>query len=259
MTAEESAQVFRLAYVPGVMPAKWVRVFEERRPGVAVELVDCPAADVARRLRAGLVDAALARPDVGDVDGLSVIRLYDEVPVAVVPKDHVFTAVDEVAAADLAGEQYLLPDDDVLGWTGNPGTVIEHRPETTAAAVELVAAGLGVLVVPMSLARLHHRRDLTYRPLADGPAASVGLLWVAAAGDAPTPELVEEFIGVVRGRRPGSSRGQSEPAPKRSAKEKAAARRASLEASGKVPPRPAKGGKSSGRSQPSKGRRRTGR
>lgn len=258
MTVEENTPVFRLAYVPGVMPAKWVRIFGERRPGVEVQLVDCPAAEVADRLRAGAADAALARPGDGD-EGLSVIRLYDEVPVVVVPKDHVFTAVDEVAVADLAGEQYLLPADDVLGWSGNPGTVIDHRPDTTAAAVELVAAGLGVLVVPMSLARLHHRRDLTYRPLTDGPSTPVGLLWVEATSDDPTPELVEEFIGVVRGRRPGSSRGQSEPTPKRSAKEKAAARRASLEAAGKVPPRPAKSGKSSGRPPAARGRRRTGR
>ncbi|WP_024332620.1 LysR substrate-binding domain-containing protein [Gordonia hirsuta] len=226
---------FRLAYVPGVMPAKWVRTFEQRRPGVEVDLIACPAAGAAALVRAGGADAVLGRPSADGDDGLALIRLYDEVPVVVVPTDHVLTAADELTVQDLADERYLLPHDDVLGWTGRPGTLIDHRPDTTADAVELVAAGLGVLVVPMSLARLHHRRDLTFRPLTDGPAAPVGLLWRE-----PTGELVEEFIGVVRGRRPGSSRGQSEPAPKRSAKEKAAARRAGLEAAGKVPPRPAK-------------------
>lgn len=226
--------VFRLAYVPGVLPAKWVRVFGERRPGVEVELVACPAAEAGDLVRSGGVDAAVARP-ADDEPELAVIGLYREVPVVVVPKDHLLTAADELVCADLVDEQYLLPLDDVLAWPDRPGAQIDHRPETTADAVELVAAGLGVLVVPMSLARLHHRRDLTYRPLTDGPAAPVGLLWRE-----PTGELMEEFIGVVRGRRPGSSRGQSRPASKRSAKEKAAARRAAKEAAGTIPPRAAR-------------------
>lgn len=228
------AAVFRLAYVPGVSPAKWVRGFGERRPEVEVDLVACAAADAAALVTSGEVDAAVARPD-GDQPELSVIELYREVPVVVVPKDHVLTAADELVGADLADERCLLPLDDVLAWVDHPGTPVEHRPETTADAVELVAAGLGVLVVPMSLARLHHRRDLTYRPLTDGPSAPVGLLWRE-----PTGDLMEEFIGVVRGRRPGSSRGRNQEVPKRSAKEKAAARRAAKEAAGTIPVRSAR-------------------
>ncbi|MFZ2510026.1 MAG: LysR family substrate-binding domain-containing protein [Gordonia sp. (in: high G+C Gram-positive bacteria)] len=218
------------------MPAKWVRTFAERRPGVDVELVDCAAAEAAALVRSGTVDAALGRPGVNAEPDLALIRLYDEVPVVVVPKGHVLTAADELTCADLADESCLLPLDDVLGWDARPGTQLSHRPETTADAVELVAAGLGVLVVPMSLARLHHRRDLTFRPLVDGPAAPVGLWW-----SEPTSELVDEFIGVLRGRKAGSSRGTREPVAKRSAKEKAAARRERLEAAGKVPPRKPKG------------------
>ncbi len=227
---------FRLAYVPGVMPAKWVRTFAERRPGVDVELVACPADEAALRVRSGAVDAALARPAAGGEDGLAVIRVYDEVPVVVVPKEHLLTAADELTCADLDSEWLLRPEDDVLDWADRPGETLDFRPESTADAVGLVAEEMGLLVVPMSLARLHHRRDLTYRPLADGPASPVGLLWRE-----PTSELVEEFIGVVRGRRAGSSRGQSEQAPKRSAKEKAAARRAAKEAAGTIPPRKAAG------------------
>ncbi len=225
--------VFRLAYVPGVMPAKWVRAMGERCPGVVVELVEAPAAEAAELARTGAVDAALARPAPGGDEGLAAIALYDEVPVVVVPKEHLLTAADECTVADLAGEWFVRPLDDVLHWpAGAPGETLDFRPESTADAVGLVAEELALLVTPMSLARLHHRRDLTFRPLADGPACPVALLWPE-----PTGELVEEFIGVVRGRRPGSSRGREEPAPKRSAKEKAAARRAAKEAAGTIPPR----------------------
>ncbi len=75
---------------------------------------------------------------------------------------------------------------------------------------------MGALIVPQSLARLYHRKDLTYRPIVDAPTCPVSL----AFPEGPQPELVEEFIGIVRGRKPGSSRGQAQPAPKRTAREK---------------------------------------
>lgn len=223
--------IFRLAYVPGVMPAKWVRTFGERRPGVDVELVAVSAAEAADLVRAGDVDAALARPLAGARGELAAITLYDEVPVVVLPKDHLLTVADELSPADLVEEWFVKPLDDVLEWADAPGETLEFAPETTADAVEVVAEKLALLVTPMSLARLHHRRDLTYRPLVDGPPAPVTLIWPE-----PTSELVDEFIGVVRGRRAGSSRGQAEQ-PKRSAKEKAAARRAAKEAAGTIPRR----------------------
>jgi hypothetical protein len=55
----------------------------------------------------------------------------------------------------------------------------------------------------MSLARLHHRKDVEYRPLRGGAASTVALAWVAAR---TTPE-VEAFVGIVRGRTANSSRG----------------------------------------------------
>ncbi|MFT3716325.1 MAG: LysR substrate-binding domain-containing protein [Gordonia sp. (in: high G+C Gram-positive bacteria)] len=212
------------------MPAKWVRIWHERRPGIPLRLIECPADGAAALVTAGDASAALARPDVGGDPHLSAIRLYEETPVVVVPKDHLFTAADEVTVADLAGEPVLQPLDDVLTWPECPGAPVEHRPETTADAGELVAAGIGVLVVPQSLARLHHRRDLVYRPIIDGPASAVALLWPE-----PTSDLVEEFIGIVRGRKATSSRGD-QPAPKRSAREKALAKQARRAAAGGTTP-----------------------
>ncbi len=162
------------------------------------------AADAAAAVRAGTVDVALLRLPA-DTSGLAVIPLYEETTVAVVPTDHLLTAADEITAADLDGEPMLLPLDDVVVWAGAPGAPVDHRPETTEDAIELVAAGIGVLIVPQSLARLYHRKDLTYRPITDAPDCPVAL----AVPEGPQPALVEEFIGIVRGRKPGSSRGQA--------------------------------------------------
>lgn len=222
-----------LGYVPGGTPAKWARIWAERHPGSPLELRALTAAEAADAVRTGAVDVALLRPPA-DTTGLSVIPLYEETTVAVVPTDHLLTAVDEITAADLDGEPRLLPGDDVVDWPQAPGTPIEHQPETTGDAIELVAAGLGALVVPQSLARLHHRKDLTYRPIADAPTCPVAL----AVPAGPQSELIEEFIGIVRGRKAGSSRAQSEPAPKRTAREKTLAKQAARAAAGKVARKP---------------------
>lgn len=171
-------------------------------PRTALELVPLEVADQRRALVDGDVDAALVRLPI-DKDGLHVIPLYDEVPVAVCAKDSHLTAADELTLADLTGEVLVVPQDDVLA-IDVPGTEAPRfaPPADTAEAIATVAAGVGVVVVPMSLARLHHRKDADYRPLLDGPTSTVGLAWVAER----TTPAVEAFVGIVRGRTANSSR-----------------------------------------------------
>ncbi|MFY4721092.1 LysR family substrate-binding domain-containing protein [Streptomyces sp. LaBMicrA B280] len=203
MTGSEESPSFRLAYVPGVTPAKWVKVWHERLPGIPLTLTQVPAAEAPELMRAGEADAGLVRLPV-DRDFFSAIPLYTETSVVVVPKDHVITAADEVTLEDLADEVLFHPLDDVFDWDRPPGEAAFERPATTQDAIELVAANVGLLVVPQSLARLYHRRDLTYRPVTDAPQSGVALSWPQEA----TTDLVEEFIGIVRGRTVNSTRGR---------------------------------------------------
>ncbi|MBW0119042.1 LysR family substrate-binding domain-containing protein, partial [Pseudonocardia abyssalis] len=194
MTEPRDTTAFRLGYVPGVTPGKWARIWAERRPRVTLELVSATTDEALELIRSGAVDAAVLRLPI-DRTGLHTIPLYTETTVAVVPKGHVLAATEEAAVADLTDEIVLRPQDDALVWPGErPGRSAAFDPATTAAAIELVAAGVGLLVVPQSLARLHHRRDLVYRPLTDAPGSGVGLAWP----DAENTELMEEFIGIVR-------------------------------------------------------------
>lgn len=208
MTGSEVPPSFRLAYVPGVTPTKWVRIWNERLPDVPLTLVEVPAAEAADLLRGRGADAGFARLPVDRTD-LSAIPLYTETTVVVIPKDHLVAAADEVSVADLADEIVLHPLDDTLDWEQLPGRPALERPATTADAVELVAAGVGLLVVPQSLARLHHRRDLTYRPVTNAPQSRVALSW----REEETTDLVDDLIGIVRGRTVNSSRGRSAQAP----------------------------------------------
>jgi DNA-binding transcriptional LysR family regulator len=204
---------FRLGYVPGVTPTKWVRIWQERLPRIRLELIQVPAAEAAALVRNQGADAALLRLPI-DRTGLHAIPLYAETPVVVVPKDHLVTAVDEVTIEDLVDEIMLHPLDDALDWAQPPGLLADDRPATTVDAIELVAAGVGLLVVPQSLARLYHRRDLTYRPLVDAPESSVALSWP----EDETTELMEQLIGIVRGRTVNSTRGPTATKPPATAK-----------------------------------------
>jgi DNA-binding transcriptional LysR family regulator len=187
----EDLTPWRVGFVPGVSPGKWERSWTEhervsgrRRP---LELRPVPLADQERLVRSGELDMCLVRLPV-DRDGLHLVTLYEEVPVAVVAQDHPVAAFEEVSLSDLDGEL------DVLA---------EFSDLDLPMAVETVAAGSGYVLVPMSLARLHHRKDVTFRPVTDAEGSSVGLAWLVANEDPDT----QRFVGVVRGRRPGSSRG----------------------------------------------------
>jgi DNA-binding transcriptional LysR family regulator len=190
---------FRVGFVAGATPDKWARVWRERFPRQPLELVPLEQDVQEADLRAGELDMCLVRMPV-DREGLHCIPLYDEVPVAVVGAEHVATVVDELSLADLADEQLVLPHPS--GWTPTVEQ-LEWPPMSVAEAVEVVAAGTGVAIVPMSLARLHQRKDTAYRPVRDLPPTTVALAWLVDNED----PRVQSFIGIVRGRTERSSRG----------------------------------------------------
>jgi len=186
----EPVEPFRVGYVRGVTPAKWARIWGQRRPDRPLELVrtDTDQTDV---LRDGRAQMAFVRLPI-DRDGLNVIPLYTELAVVVVPKDHAIAAVDEISRADLRDETVHDASGDI---------------EET---ILLVAAGAGVVIVPQSIARLHARRDVTYRPVTDAPSTDIALAWPAHTADFHDRDAdsvaVDDFIGVVRGRTAHSSR-----------------------------------------------------
>jgi DNA-binding transcriptional LysR family regulator len=202
------APVFRLLIVPGVTVSKWGRVWSERLPETELQVVTIEAAQALTALAAD-GDAGLVRLPV-DRDVFDAIPLYTETTVAVVPRDHLLAAADELTVADMADETLLRPLDDVLAWPGDDeldgGS---DRPATTADAIALVPAEVGILVLPQSIARLHQRRDLTSRVVTDAPVSTVALAW---RKDRYT-DLVEEMIGIVRGRTAHSTRGRSAQPP----------------------------------------------
>lgn len=199
----EPPRTFHLGTVAGATTGKWIDTWKERMPHVPIEVIPLDPRAQLDRLATGSLDAALVRLPV-DGEAFHVIRLYDETPVVVAAADSHLMAAEELAASDLEGETLFVPADDVLGTLDLPGTIAASGPqiEHTADAIATAASGVGIVIVPMSLARLHHRKDADYRPLRDGPASSVALVWPQGR----TTADVETFVGIVRGRTARSSR-----------------------------------------------------
>lgn len=178
---------FTVAFVLGATPGKWARVWNERLVDVPLNLVVSEQEEALDMLRSGAADVALIRlPIDRDFDGdrpLAAIPLYTERTVVVVPKDHALAKSDSVHLAEIDEEN------DVSG---------EWR-----AATELVAANVGVALMPQSVARALMRRDVAAKLVEDGPEWQVAVAW----RDGSMDPHVEEFIGIVRGRTARSSRG----------------------------------------------------
>ncbi len=175
----------RVGYVPGVILTKWRRTWAERFPDVPLEAVAIEEKDARRALSDGVVDLCFLRLPV-EPEGLHLIQLYEEQPVVWVAKEHAIAAVDEVSVADLADEEVLT--------------------DVTGVNIDRVVAEVAVLRVPLSVARSNNRRDLVHRPVIDAPTTTVALAWPRDIDR----DLIQEFIGVVRGRSVNSSRSARE-------------------------------------------------
>ena len=176
------ACTFTIAFPLGVTVGKWTRVFEQRHPAVELRVVRMELADQHRMLVSGEADMAFVREPV-DTDGLHLIPLYAEDIVVAMSHEHLLTLEKKLHTADLA-EQTVLDDD------------------ASEGLFRTIAGGSAVAVLPQSVAKVFRRKDVVTMKLEDAEPSSVGLAW-PREGQHP---LVDEFIGIVRGRTAHSSR-----------------------------------------------------
>jgi DNA-binding transcriptional LysR family regulator len=181
----------RIAFAPGVTVGKWTRRWQERHPELPLEVFPADEGEGVVVLADGRATLSFVRLPV-DRERLSVIRLYGEIAVLVVPRD-----------SDLAGLE-SLPEARVAELV----KVASYSPERSVKdAVALVAAGVGFLRLPHSLARLHARKDVVAVPIEGADETEIAICWLRDE----TTELVEEFVGIVRGRTEASSRANPTP------------------------------------------------
>jgi DNA-binding transcriptional LysR family regulator len=188
----------RIGFVTGATPDKWARSWRSQRRE-PLELVPVTEADQLDGVRGGRLDMALVRLPV-DTDDLHCVRLYDEVQVAAASREHMIAATDdEVSLSDLVDEQLVRPH--ASGWHPH-AEQLDWPPMSEQDAIETVAAGTGIVILPMSVARLHQRKDVVTRVVSDLDPTTIALVWLLDRDD----EVTQTFVGVTKGRTARSSR-----------------------------------------------------
>lgn len=187
----ESGQAgLRLGAIPGATPDKWVARWRERFPEVELVVEHFDDAGQLERVRDGIVDVGYLRVREDefmllDSEVFHRVLLYTEDPVVCAARDHWVAAAEEsVAFEEIADESFVELD---------AGERI---------ALEVVASGAGLLVLPNSVARMLSPKDVVVRRVESLPGYDVGLCWRRDRDD----EVIQEFIGVARGRRAASGR-----------------------------------------------------
>ena len=193
----------RIGFVTGATPDKWARHWRDRRRE-PLELVPVTEAHQLDGVHDGSLDMAIVRLPVDrdglDHDGLHCVRLYDEAQVAVASREHVLAAADEqVSTDDLVDEQLVRPHSS--GWRPTADQ-LDWPPMSEQEAIETVAAGTGVVVLPMSVARLHQRKDVVSRVVSDLDPTTIAIVWKIERDD----EVTQAFVGVTKGRTANTSR-----------------------------------------------------
>ena len=195
-TPTRSTRPLRVGFIPGVEPDVFARRWRTVAQRPQLELIPLEHLDQGTALRDGRVDMVFARlpldpsaaagsstPEEADVH---VVTLWEEKAVAVMGIDHDLTVLDALTESDLEGVHEFPPE----------------RAGDEKERVETVASGVGFTRMPMSLARLHRRKDVTYRPLTGHVGTNIGLVWLVESDDTVT----QEFVAVVRGRTARSAR-----------------------------------------------------
>ena len=180
---------------------RMIRVFEARYPDVDLRLHEASPEAQQAALRAGRIDLSFLRSPPEDPD-LTVVPAWPERVGVALPEDHPRAAQGSLALTELAGERYLslrLADSRFanLLWDAciARGFVprLSHEVVEAQALMSLVAAGLGVALVPEQVGRLPYP-GVAFRPL-DEPAPRAD---VCALYRAPAAPVVSNFLALLR-------------------------------------------------------------
>lgn len=168
--------------LPGLLKS-----YKASRPGVSLALREMLSPDQCTALAAGELDFGLLLPPTGD-GPLEHQVVHSERFVAALPSRHPLArAKARVAMRELAGESFVMVPreiapglhDIVSGLAARAGFAPRVAQEAIQmqTVVSLVSAGLGIAIVPSSLANLG-RRGVVYREIADAhPKLELWLAW----------------------------------------------------------------------------------
>lgn len=160
-----------------------IREYGKRFPDIVLTPQASSTSLLIARLRAGNIDIAFIRPPIGDISDLVLESLVSEESVVVLPKSHKLAELESVPLPALSKEIFVMypralnPDnyDSVVAACRAAGfdpSLGQEAPQIISV-IPLVAAGLGVSIVPRSTARI----------------LSAEVRYVSIEGEAPHAEI----------------------------------------------------------------------
>ncbi len=196
-----------------LVPRLLARVSDEV-PGLGVSFVEAEPPEAVAAVRAGEADVAITFSYPGDPDdphrasaaGLQVHRLGSDPMRLVLPIDHPRAADEQVDLAALAGERWIAGcprcRGHLLGLCRSSGFEpdIAHETDNAIAVTALVAAGLGVALLPslaLSAARLPE--GVVVRPTRNGDDRALHLVSAAHADRIPAVAALLRIAASVGG------------------------------------------------------------
>ncbi|WP_454853641.1 LysR family transcriptional regulator [Rhizobium binxianense] len=180
-----------------------IRRFRARWPDVQMSLTEMNTLGLMERLEKGELDATFMRPALDDPPGIRLKRLPDEPMVVALPASHPLAARRNLPLSLLAKEPFILFPrlvglslyDDVVRACRAAGFELEVAQEAPqiSSVVNLVAADLGVSIVPASISQI--RLDgVVYRPIEGPPAVARLALAVLKSQHSPVTENLMSLL-----------------------------------------------------------------
>jgi DNA-binding transcriptional LysR family regulator len=187
-----------------------IRAFRELSPLVSLVLEESGSSELVQGLRSEEIDAAFIRSPVADTAGLTVRPLLQEVMIAALPAAHPLATVPNPSCAPLPLTQLATETFILYKRPGGPGLYdaiitacrgagfsprVGQEAPRILSTLNLVAAGLGVSIVPESLSRLQ-MDGVVYRPLGKKPPLHAPLILACRSGE--NSAAVQRFINLVQ-------------------------------------------------------------
>ena len=189
-----------------------IREFREKLPLVSVTLVEGYSYDLIERIRNNQIDLAFIRTSVANPERIVIDLLRNEPEIVVLPSEHAL--VRSKGSNDMALSLKDLANETFLVFGGPRGTLTMQGNALIAACEEagfsprlnpvvsnslarlnLVAAGLGISIVPASLQRVSIE-GVVYRRLKKPAQLKSPLNLVSRRGD--TSAVVRQFLGLAK-------------------------------------------------------------
>ena len=186
-----------------------LRAFRRSHPGVQLRLRENNAAELTEALAAGRLHCGLLRVPVARPEGLMFETLLREPVLVAMPRDHRFAGAGE-AAAPMSLAQLCEEDLILVRRPGAPGLYADLltlcnaqglSPRVVAEVdrmmtnLNLVAAGVGLSVVPASMGGVHPHA-IRYQPLAGSEQLDAPLTLVSREDEDNLPAL--HFAALLR-------------------------------------------------------------